>query len=50
MRDLITRLGRPVLRRLRRDDQGAVAVLVAVLVAGGVLLGIGALVIDVGEI
>jgi hypothetical protein len=50
MRDLIARLARPVLRRLRRDDQGAVAVLVAVLVAGGVLLGMGALVIDVGEI
>ena len=50
MRDLITRLARPVLRTLRRDDQGTVAVLVAVLIAGGVLLGIGALVIDVGEI
>lgn len=37
------------MRRLRRhDDRGAVAVLVAVLLSGGVLLGMGALVIDVG--
>ncbi len=50
MRDLISRLARPALRRLRRDDRGAVAVLVAVLLAGGVLLGAAALVIDVGEI
>jgi Flp pilus assembly protein TadG len=50
MRDLITRLARPALRRLRRDDRGAVAVLVAVLLASGVLLGLGALVIDVGQI
>jgi hypothetical protein len=50
MRDLISRLARPVLRRLRRDDRGAIAILVAVLLAGGVLLGAGALVIDVGEI
>jgi putative Flp pilus-assembly TadE/G-like protein len=50
MRDLIIRLARPARRRLRRDDRGAIAVLVAVLVAGGVLLGAGALVIDVGEI
>jgi hypothetical protein len=32
------------------DDRGAVAVLVAVLLSGGVLLGMGALVIDVGTI
>jgi hypothetical protein len=32
----------------RDDDRGAVAVLVAVLLSGGVLLGMGALVIDVG--
>ena len=33
-----------------RDDDGAVAVLVAILFGGGVLLGLGALVIDVGLI
>src|SRR6201996_3498968 len=32
------------------DDRGAIAVLVAVLLAGGVLLGMGALVVDVGLI
>jgi Flp pilus assembly protein TadG len=37
------------MRRLNRtDDSGAVAVLIAVLLSGGVLLGMGALVIDVG--
>jgi Flp pilus assembly protein TadG len=50
MRDLITRLAAPALRRLRRDDRGAIAVLVAILLAGGVLLGAAALVIDVGQI
>lgn len=38
------------MRRLARDDEGAVAVLVAILFGGGVLLGMGALVIDVGLI
>jgi hypothetical protein len=41
------------MRRLRfgrKGDDGAVAVLVAVLLSGGVLLGMGALVIDVGLI
>ncbi|HEY6276045.1 MAG TPA: pilus assembly protein TadG-related protein [Streptosporangiaceae bacterium] len=50
MRDLMPRLLRPVRRRLRRDDRGTVAVLVAVLISAGVLLGIGALVIDVGQL
>jgi Putative Flp pilus-assembly TadE/G-like len=50
MRDLMPRLARPIRHRLHRDDRGAVAVLVAVLIAGGVLLGIGAFVIDVGEL
>lgn len=36
--------------RLRRDEQGAVAVIVAVLIGGGVLTGMGALVIDVGQL
>ena len=43
-------IARPLLRLLGRDDRGAVGVLVAVLVGGGVLLGMGALVIDVGQI
>jgi hypothetical protein len=40
------------MRRLRRrgDDEGAVAVLVAILLGGGVLLGMGALTIDIGLI
>jgi Flp pilus assembly protein TadG len=41
-----------VARRMRADpgDRGAVAVLVAVLLGSGVLLGMGALVIDVGQL
>jgi Flp pilus assembly protein TadG len=50
MRDLMTGLSRPVLRLLRRDDRGAVGVLVAVLIGGGVLLGMGAMVVDVGQL
>jgi len=55
MRDLIFRGFRRLLaRRLsmlaRPGEQGAIGVLVAVLVAGGVLLGMGALVVDVGQI
>ncbi|MGO9079967.1 MAG: TadE/TadG family type IV pilus assembly protein [Streptosporangiaceae bacterium] len=43
-------LASAILRLLRRDDSGAIAVLVAVLIAGGVLTGMGALVIDVGQL
>lgn len=50
MRDLMTGLARPLLRLLGRDDRGAVGVLVAVLISGGVLIGLGALVVDVGQI
>lgn len=50
MRNLTTRLARPWLRRPRRDERGAIGVLVAVLIGGGVLLGMGALAIDVGQI
>lgn len=55
MRDLILRPAIACLaRRLAglRDDggRGAVGVLVAVLIGGGVLFGIGALVVDVGQI
>lgn len=34
----------------KRDDRGAVATIVAILLAGGVLLGMGALTIDVGRL
>ncbi len=50
MRNLMPQLARPLLARLRRDDRGTIAVLVAVLIAGGVLLGMGALVIDAAEL
>ncbi len=50
MRDLITGLVRPMLRMLGRHERGGVAVLVAVLMGGGVLIGMGALVVDVGQI
>ncbi|HYK68966.1 MAG TPA: TadE/TadG family type IV pilus assembly protein [Streptosporangiaceae bacterium] len=44
------KLARRLLHLAGRDDRGAVGVIVAVLVAGGVLLGSAALVIDVGQI
>jgi Flp pilus assembly protein TadG len=43
-------LTRLILVRLRRDDRGVVAVIVAIFLGAGVLLGMGALVIDVGQI
>jgi Putative Flp pilus-assembly TadE/G-like len=43
-------LGRLMLMRLRRDERGVVGALVAVLLGAGVLTGICALVIDVGQI
>jgi len=48
MRNLIVRTARAAGRR--RDDRGAVAVLVAILIGTGVLFGMGALVIDVGQL
>ncbi|OKI40369.1 pilus assembly protein TadG-related protein [Micromonospora sp. CB01531] len=39
-----------ILRRLRRDDRGGVATVFGVLFAGGVLLGMLALVVDVGQL
>ena len=50
MRELIFRLARPMMRLLGRDERGAIAVLVGVLIGGGVLLGMGALAIDVGQL
>jgi Flp pilus assembly protein TadG len=43
-------LGRPLLRLFGKDDRGAIGILVAVLMGAGVLLGMAALVIDVGQI
>ena len=41
-----------IVRRLQgaRDDRGAVGVLVAILIGAGVLFGMGALVVDVGQL
>ncbi len=50
MRDLIAAVARPGLQLLRRDERGTVGVLIAILVAGGVLLGMGAVAIDVGRV
>ena len=50
MRELIFRLARPMMQLLGRDERGAIAVLVGVLIGGGVLLGMGALAIDVGQL
>jgi len=50
MRELIFRLARPMMRLLGRDERGAIGVLISVLVGGGVLLGMGALAIDVGQL
>jgi len=50
MRDLMASLARLVLLRFQRDERGAVGIIVAVLIGGGVLTGMGALVIDVGQL
>src|SRR5262249_30110205 len=50
MRNLIAGLTCPVLARLRRDDRGAIGVLVAILLSAGVLTGLAALVVDVGQV
>jgi len=39
-----------MMRLLGRDERGAIGVLIAVLIGGGVLLGLGALAIDVGQL
>lgn len=52
MRRLTTlgRLVRPMLKLLNASERGAVGVLVAILIGGGVLIGMGALVLDVGQL
>ena len=43
-------LARRVAQRLRRDERGAIGIIVAVLLGAGVLTGMGALVVDVGQL
>jgi Putative Flp pilus-assembly TadE/G-like len=50
MSDVVAALARRVALRLRRDERGAIGVLVAVLLGAGVLTGMGALVVDVGQL
>jgi Flp pilus assembly protein TadG len=50
MRNLILGLARPVLRLLGRDERGVIGVLVAMMFGAGVLTGMGALVIDAGQL
>jgi hypothetical protein len=56
MRDLTPWAAHPAIRLprpgglLRRDERGVIGVLVAVLLGSGVLLGMGALVIDLGRV
>ncbi len=50
MRDVMGSLTRLVLVRLRHDERGVVGVIVALLIGAGVLTGMCALVIDVGQI
>lgn len=50
MRDLMVSLVSPILRLLRREERGAIGVLVAIMLGCGVLTGMGALVIDVGRL
>jgi Flp pilus assembly protein TadG len=50
MRDLIFRRVRTRLARPAGDERGAIGVLVGVLIGAGVLFGMGAVVIDVGQL
>ena len=50
MRDLMASLIRLIQLRLRRDERGAIGIIVAILIGGGVLTGMGAFVIDVGQV
>jgi Flp pilus assembly protein TadG len=50
MRNLMRGVARLLLHLLGSDERGVVGVLVALLLGGGVLTGLGALVIDVGQL
>jgi Putative Flp pilus-assembly TadE/G-like len=50
VRDLIAWVTRLIRLRLRQDERGVIGVLVAVMIGGGVLTGMGALVVDIGQL
>jgi len=50
MRNVIASLARRIIRQVRRDERGAIGILVGALIGFGVLTGMGALVIDVGQL
>jgi Flp pilus assembly protein TadG len=50
MRNLILRRARSASALLGRHERGAIGVLVGILIGGGVLVGIGALVVDAGQL
>jgi Flp pilus assembly protein TadG len=50
MRNLMLRLVRHVLRLPGRHERGAIGVLVGILIGAGVLVGMGAMVVDVGQL
>jgi Flp pilus assembly protein TadG len=50
MRNLIASLAGRITRQVRRDERGAVGVIVAALLGFGVLTGMGAMVVDVGQL
>jgi Putative Flp pilus-assembly TadE/G-like len=43
-------LGKRIRRRIRRDERGAIAIVVAVLLGAGVLTGMAAMVVDVAQL
>jgi Flp pilus assembly protein TadG len=50
MRNLIASLASRITRQVRHDERGAVGVIVAALLGFGVLTGMGAMVVDVGQL
>ena len=50
MRNLIASLAGRITRQVRCDERGAIGVLIAVLLGFGVLTGMGAMVVDVGQL
>lgn len=50
MRDLTASFARLLQARLQRDERGVVGAIVAILLGAGVLTGMGALVLDVGQL
>ncbi|MGN6681215.1 MAG: pilus assembly protein TadG-related protein, partial [Streptosporangiaceae bacterium] len=50
MRNLIASLTHRITRQVRRDERGAIGVIVATLIGFGVLTGMGAMVVDVGQL